>query len=77
MGQVGAEWGRRAVQSPDTDKPFFEKQTEPAGAAPTEGSFGPFRLLPAQFVLLEGDRPVALGTRSLEILIVLLTPAPS
>ena len=62
----------RAVQSPDTYKPFFEKRTEPAGVAPTEVSFGPFRLLPTQFVLLEGDRPVPLGSRALEILIVLL-----
>jgi DNA-binding winged helix-turn-helix (wHTH) protein len=61
-----------AVQSPDTDKPCFEKRTEPVDAAPTEVSFGPFRLLPTQFVLLEGDRPVPLGSRALEILIVLL-----
>jgi DNA-binding winged helix-turn-helix (wHTH) protein len=63
---------RRDVQSPDTDKPSFEKRTEPAGAAPTEISFGPFRLLPTQFLLLEGDKPVPLGSRALEILIVLL-----
>ena len=37
-----------------------------------EVSFGPFRLLPTQFVLLEGDRPVPLGSRALEILTVLL-----
>jgi DNA-binding winged helix-turn-helix (wHTH) protein len=63
---------RRAVQSPDTDKPFFAKQTKPACAAPTEVSFGPFRLLPRQFLLLEDDKPVSLGSRALEILIVLL-----
>src|SRR5262245_13004329 len=61
---------RRAVQS--TDKPFFAKPTVPARAAPTEVSFGPFRLLPAQFLLLEGDKPVSLGSRALEILNVLL-----
>ena len=60
------------AQNPDTDKPFLAKRTEPAGAAPTEVSFGPFRLLPAQFLLLENDRPVPLGSRALEILIVLL-----
>jgi DNA-binding winged helix-turn-helix (wHTH) protein len=48
------------------------RRTEPAGAAPTEISFGPFRLLPTQFLLLEGDKPVRLGSRALEILIVLL-----
>jgi DNA-binding winged helix-turn-helix (wHTH) protein len=41
-------------------------------AAPTEISFGPFRLLPTQFLLLEGHKPVRLGSRALEILIVLL-----
>src|SRR5215475_9581268 len=63
---------RRAVQRPNTEKPFFEKPTEPALAAPTEVSFGPFRLLPIQFLLLEGDKAVRLGSRALEILIVLL-----
>src|SRR5215470_10719896 len=63
---------RRAFQTPDTEKPFFERRTGPAGAASTEISFGPFRLLPAQFLLREGDKPVPLGSRALEILIVLL-----
>jgi DNA-binding winged helix-turn-helix (wHTH) protein len=38
----------------------------------SEISFGPFRLLPAQFLLLEGDKPVSLGSRAMHILIVLL-----
>jgi DNA-binding winged helix-turn-helix (wHTH) protein len=63
---------RRTIPSPDTDKPLVEKRTEPASAAPTEVSFGPFRLLAAQFLLLEGDDPVPLGSRALQILIVLL-----
>jgi DNA-binding winged helix-turn-helix (wHTH) protein len=63
---------RRPVQSQETDKPLFAKRTEPAGAAPTEVSFGPFRLLPTRFLLLDGDRPVPLGSRALEILIILL-----
>src|SRR6516162_9877667 len=63
---------RRTVQSPDTDKPLFEKRSEPASAAQTEVSFGPFRLLPTQFLLLEGDNPVPIGSRALQILIVLL-----
>ena len=66
---------RRAVQSPNTDKPFFAKRTEPAGIASTEVSFGPFRLLPTQFLLLEGDKPVSLGSRALEILTMLLERA--
>ena len=59
------------VRCPDTDKPFVAKRTEPQ-AAPTEVSFGSFRLLPAQFLLLEGDEQVPLGSRALQILIVLL-----
>jgi predicted ATPase/DNA-binding winged helix-turn-helix (wHTH) protein len=34
-------------------------------------SFGPFRLLPAQQLLLEGETPVRLGSRALEILTAL------
>jgi predicted ATPase/DNA-binding winged helix-turn-helix (wHTH) protein len=34
-------------------------------------SFGPFRLLPAQRLLLEGDQPMRLGSRALDILAVL------
>jgi DNA-binding winged helix-turn-helix (wHTH) protein len=63
---------RHDVQIADVDKPCFEKRTEPTDAAPTEISFGPFRLLPTQFLLLEGHTPVRLGSRALEILIVLL-----
>ena len=60
---------RRRVQSPDTDQ---LKPSKPAGATRGEVSFGPFRLLPAQFLLLEGDKPVPLGSRAMHILIVLL-----
>jgi hypothetical protein len=62
----------RAVQRPDAAKPLFDKRTEPAGAAPTEVSFGPFRLLRMQFLLLEGNKPLPLGSRALEILTALL-----
>jgi len=51
-------------------RPF--KPSKPAGATTSEVSFGPFRLLPAQFLLMEGDQPVPLGSRALHILIVLL-----
>jgi DNA-binding response OmpR family regulator len=63
---------RRDFQIADTDERFFATRTEPARAAPTEISFGPFRLLPTQFLLLEGDKAVPLGSRALEILTVLL-----
>src|SRR5262245_49710778 len=42
---------RRGFQIADTDERFFATRTEPARAAPTEISFGPFRLLPTQFLL--------------------------
>jgi DNA-binding winged helix-turn-helix (wHTH) protein len=60
------------VQRQDLDKAFFEKRTESAVVPPTKVSFGPFCLLPTQFLLLEGDEPVPLGSRALEILIALL-----
>jgi len=60
---------RGRVQSPHTDQ---LKPSKPAGATTREVSFGPFRLLPAQFLLLEGDKPAPLGSRAMHILIVLL-----
>ncbi len=63
---------RRDLQSSDTDQPLFGKRTNSAVPAPGEIAFGSFRLIPAQFLLLEGDKPVRLGSRALEILIVLL-----
>jgi predicted ATPase/DNA-binding winged helix-turn-helix (wHTH) protein len=38
-------------------------------------SFGPFRLLRTQKLLLEGDRPIRLGSRALELLIALVSRA--
>jgi DNA-binding winged helix-turn-helix (wHTH) protein len=56
---------RGAVQTPDTAKRFPEKRA-------AKVSFGPFCLFPTQFLLREGDKPVPLGSRALEILIALL-----
>ena len=63
---------RRDLYGLDTEQPLFGKRNNPAVPAPNEIAFGSFRLLPAQFLLLEGDKPVRLGSRALEILIVLL-----
>jgi DNA-binding winged helix-turn-helix (wHTH) protein len=60
------------VQSLYTDKPFFVQRTEHARDRRAELLFGSFRLLPTQFLLLKGDKPVHLGSRALGILIVLL-----
>ena len=38
-------------------------------------SFGPYRLLGAQRLLLEGDRPVRLGSRAFDILAALVERA--
>jgi DNA-binding winged helix-turn-helix (wHTH) protein len=60
------------VQNQISDKPVFAKPNESARVVPAEVLFGPFRLHPARFLLLEGDRPVRLGSRALEILVLLL-----
>ena len=46
----------------------------PATVGPSV-AFGPFRLLPARQLLLEGDAPVALGSRALDILVALVERA--
>src|SRR5262245_11403719 len=45
------------------------------GAAERAFSFGPFRLLPGQRLLLDGAKPVRLGRRALDILIALVERA--
>lgn len=66
---------RPVIRNPAIHKPFFEKRTELVIAGPTEISFGAFRLLPTQFLLLEGDKPVSLGSRALQILVALIERA--
>jgi len=61
-----------AVRSPNTEKSSFDKPTEATGPTPAEISFGSFRLFPTQFLLLEGDKRVGLGSRALQILTVLV-----
>src|SRR4030081_1238296 len=46
--------------------------SDPADASTQVLAFGPFRLLPAQRMLLEGNAPVRLGSRALDILIALV-----
>jgi DNA-binding winged helix-turn-helix (wHTH) protein len=62
----------RAGQGPDTNKQSLDERTAPDEAASAEVSFGRFRLIPTQFLLVEGEEPVPLGSRALEILIVLV-----
>ena len=49
-----------------------EKSANPAERTLSQIAFRPYRLLPTQFLLLEGGKPVPLGSSALEILIVLL-----
>ena len=51
--------GGRAVQSHHIGKPLFEKLTRPPGGGLANLSFGPFRLVPTQFLLLEDDEPAS------------------
>jgi DNA-binding winged helix-turn-helix (wHTH) protein len=53
----------------------FGHRAEAGRPTATEVRFGRYRLLPMQFLLLEGDKPVRLGSRALEILIALLERA--
>ena len=71
LAQFHLESGLK-VRRMDVDRPLFDNRTETVGVAPIEVSFGPFRLLRKQFPLLEGDKPVPLGGRALELLLVLL-----
>jgi DNA-binding winged helix-turn-helix (wHTH) protein len=64
--------GRLAVQSPAARKALLENGIQSADVAAIKVSFGPFCLLPTQFLLLEGNKPVSIGSRALEILIALL-----
>src|SRR5580658_8346480 len=60
-------WIRRTM--PDATEPHASASGDTAIA------FGPFRLLPAQRRLLEGDRPVRLGGRAFDILTALVEGA--
>src|SRR5689334_21208144 len=68
--------GRRAKRA---RKPTLAGRTPPVIAAPVNGhatgkavTFGPFRFFPAQRMLLEGDKPLPLGSRAIDILNLLL-----
>jgi DNA-binding winged helix-turn-helix (wHTH) protein len=61
----------RPARVANTDKPL-DQRVEAGRSTAGEISFGLFRLFPTQFLLLEGDQPVPLGSRALQILIALL-----
>ena len=70
---VGSKFeGSRDLRSVNTDEPLLRKRAHPADQVWSEIAFGPFRLLPEQYLLLEDDKPVSVGSRALEILVALL-----
>jgi DNA-binding winged helix-turn-helix (wHTH) protein len=73
VAQVGSKFeGTRDLRTVNADKPLSQKRARPSDQARSEIAFGPFRLLPEQFLLLEDDKPVSVGSRALEILVALL-----
>ena len=72
--EPGAD-AKHGLQSSQTHQPLIGNGTNPAVPPPREIAFGSFRLLPSQFLLLEGNKPVTIGSRALEILMVLLERA--
>jgi DNA-binding winged helix-turn-helix (wHTH) protein len=65
----GPDGGRDVQRTDRTEQLTLKNEDNPAT---NEIQFGPFRLLPAQFLLLEGGEPVGLGSRALEILTALV-----
>jgi len=53
-------------------QPTFIAAHQTSRSCAGEIAFGPFRLVPAQRLLLEGETPVRVGTRAMEILIALV-----
>ena len=66
---------RHEFEPADTRPTGARHRSESARPAAMEIRFGRYRLLPMQFLLLDGDEPVRLGSRALEILIALLEHA--
>ena len=72
--------GRLPAQARSIDEPhgqiYFDREGKLVDVSTAAGesaiSFGPFRLLSARRLLLEGDRPVRLGSRALDMLIALV-----
>jgi hypothetical protein len=56
--------GRGDLRSADTDELLFRKIANLADQALSEITIGPFRLLPAQFLLPGGDKSMSLGSRA-------------
>jgi predicted ATPase/DNA-binding winged helix-turn-helix (wHTH) protein len=74
--ELREQGARTTLFLPSKDQNFQPVNGEQFTGSVEHGlSFGPFRLLPAQQLLLEGESPVRLGSRALEILTALVERA--
>jgi DNA-binding winged helix-turn-helix (wHTH) protein len=64
--------GDKSIRSRQVSESFAPLADRTAVSGERVASFGPFRLLPRQRLLLEGDKPLRLGSRALDILIALV-----
>src|SRR6476661_4635938 len=77
----GKGWARMAIPGkgedprPSASVKEGDGQRSTPALPETSFSFGPFRLLPRQHLLLQNDKPVSLGSRAFEILIALVEHA--
>ena len=62
----------RSIRSRQAIEDFSPTAGRPAAAGELVVSFGPFRLFPRQRLLLEGEKPLRLGSRAFDILIALV-----
>jgi hypothetical protein len=68
---ASSAWAQERSE-PDVSSEAETVQTAGSRANTIEISFGSFRLLPAQRRLLDGNKPVRLGSRALDVLIALV-----
>jgi predicted ATPase/DNA-binding winged helix-turn-helix (wHTH) protein/class 3 adenylate cyclase len=69
--ETGASSGPAWVEGPASDQRGMTRDA----TRPRHFAFGPFRLFPAQQLLLEGEAPVRLGGRAWDLLIALIEKA--
>src|SRR5687768_7273242 len=69
---------RRPAHAPGTDSPCppHHRRSALLSFSPNQAiAFGPYRIHPGQRLLLEGQQPLRLGRRAMDILLILLAHA--